>query len=1567
MSREMRAKRGTNNAARYAIGALSARAAMMLACFRGKLSDRLAKCTTYRGSMMAVGLSEDEVAPYLQSLKAEIPTADVVVGCINSPRSITLSGEGSQIAALRTTLQKDGAFARILKVPVAYHSHQMSAIASEYESLIKGIDEGDHHSNRAVMISSVTGMKVLKETLRNPQYWVSNLVSPVRFSEALSHAITRSQGDVQLSSEIDTMHSILEIGPHSTLQGPVREILQKAAPDAGITYHSTLSRNQPSIPCILGALGELFCKGHVVNISEVNRNYHNAKSQPSAILGLPRYPFDHSNKYWAESRVSKNFRFRPHPPHDLLGVPVPDWNPMEPRWRNMLRIERLPFIEDHKINDSIVYPAAAMIAAALEGARQLVDGREIRAYEVREAAFINALVFPNISTEIEVELRFRQVVQKDSAQVDKSTYEFRLYSYQNETWTHHCQGIVCALYRTDRKSYFTQKDPVQAALQQAVEVFSGMETSQARKLEKSALYEQLLRRFGYQYGATFQGLHSVFSDGQSKATARILPLSEQDKDRARIRQPHIIHPAILDAVLQLALVAAAKGGNNPIPTIVPQRVQRLWVSTAGLRFLDDDNICVIAESAMRSRRKMEASASAFCPGSNELLVEIDGFEGTSVSKVATNASMPEEAVGHLCFRMEWHPDVDCMSREQIMAHCWSSITPETQEKDLIDFEREVTVLIFHSLIQAQQRLASEPITFTRPYFDKYVRWMKSQIQAFESGQYPEVRARYLSLEKNPNEMSRVRRLADTNGMWRFYGAVADNLFNMLSGKLDPLQLLFGDDYATDFYNESNRYSRCGHALANYLELLAHKNPGMRVLEVGAGTGSTTRMALQALKTQEDEELPESARLCRCSRYDFTDISPSLVGAAQEEFGPAHPRMGFSRLDVEWNPGDQGFELGSYDVIIAASVLHATADISETLRNVRALLRPGGKLLLFENVRPDHVRMGSAFGLLPGWWLGVEDSRQNSPCLSEDRWNVALRSNGFSGVDVEFRDFASEECHETSVIVSTAVDRSLVHDLARNGTSWPLIIANVHDATEMALAERVRLSLQTNLGLPCIMGSLEVTAASPAHAGRDCILLSIKHASKSLMEAEGSFLAVRSLVKSCSSILWVTDGGGKQPLSPDHGIVQGLSRTVRREKNDLRFTTLALESPEVRFYQHADMVIQVYRQMAEAKDVTSYEPEFVEINGVLHTNRILEAPNLNASVSRSMSGYDNRPRKFGHSVPLRLSTGSDTGLHSLRFEDDTDVALPLEEDEIEIQVKAVGCNFMDGLSALGRVDVDFIGLEVTGTVSKTGSRACALQVGDEVIAFSLDAYRTYVRTKACLAMPLPPSLSFVQGASIPINFATAYRALFGIARLQRGESVLIHSAAGGTGQAALQLAGHAGAKVFATVGSDQKKQFLVDYYGLQADHIFSSRDNSFVGAIRKATAEIGVDVMLNSLSGELLHASWECIAPYGRFVEIGKNDIRQRSRIDMAPFARNTTFASVDLAAMIRQCPETAGRLLHNVADMVVKEHVRTLETTTYSVNRIEDALRFLLSGRSQGKVVIKVEEGAIVQVCVAGM
>ncbi|KAF2266737.1 hypothetical protein CC78DRAFT_595404 [Lojkania enalia] len=1537
-------------AAAYCIGAISLPAAMKLAYYRGALANKLRDEKSSSGSMMSVGLSPDGIAPYLHELGTRFGTCRVSIGCINSPTSVTLSGETSQIDVLRVMIQEHNEFARVLKVPVAYHSVQMGQIASEYRSLIQEIEHGAERTGHCSMVSSVTGSIVSVRQLRQAEYWVKNLTSPVRFSDAISRVLA-AKSNVGAQA-LDTIHSFLEIGPHSTLQAPLQSILKQTAPDMDVTYHSLLIRFKSAIQTMLQAVGELYCAGHSVQLSRVNDL--RGAGEYEVLTSLPSYPFDHSTTYWAESRISKGIRFRTHGRNDLLGFPVADWNPFEPRWSLKTRLDKLPFIEDHVINNTLIYPAAGMISAVLEGARQLSEDKELAGFEVKDAEFTTALIASNNSNEVEIELRFRCLSGKTSSDLNRDAYEFRLYSYQESAWTKHCQGQIRIEFAGNESLHLDGGRSASEVHRDSIYTHQSTVSEAIKYLDTHHLYQDVFKSFGYTYGPTFQLLQDLCCDDANRATASLVPQSGNAKAHSAIRQPHLVHPPSLDAILQLALVAASKGGESPIPTIVPERIRRLWISATGLPIPNEELIYASAESVMRSGRKMEASASAFCNTTNQVLVHIDKFEGTAISSTTIETKQYGMRIPHFCFQMKWKPDIDLLDAQQLVDLCWDGNKLATSEQSLIEFEREVTVIIFHALFSAKEKITRQAIEPAKPYLSKYIRWMESQIRAFLANKYPEIRSRYNIIVLDLEKLADVYNLARNHKMWAFYAAVAENLVDIISGKLDPLQLFFGQNYATDFYAEANRYSRCSPAMQNYIFLLAHKHPGLQYFEVGAGTGSSTRIALDALEAEGNEDRNGSED--RFSSYEFTDISPSLVALAQESFGSKHPKMKFSVYDLEKAPKEQGYKIYSYDVVIAGSVLHATANITTTLKHVRSLLKPGGKLVLHENIRPDHVRMGFAFGLLPGWWLGTEDYRQHSPCLTPDRWRQALLENGFSGIDVEFRDFVSEECHEISVMISTAIDPITSPQMPLSAkVYWPFVIADVYDPAQLALAESIRTQLQVKHNLGCIIGSLEALSSSTKVNGRPCVILN-----ESMPPAsEKRFFAIQHLLASASHIVWYTHKINAQlDESPTKGLINGLARVVRRENNSLSMATVTSNRVPPFELGQADNIVKVLSRMLRTTD---HEPEYLETeDGILEINRVFEAPLINTKIAQQLLGRDDRARCLSEQ-PLKLDLRGDGLLANLKYTEDGDFSKPLRPDEIEIEVKATGCNFMDALIAIGRLDAPSIGLEVAGVVSRIGSSVPGSMLGDKVVAFALDSYRSFVRTTACLAVPLPANLSFIQGASLPINFGTAYRALVDVAHLSTGETVLIHSAAGGTGQAAIQIAQHIGAKIFATVGSSKKKDLLIEKYGILADHIYSSRDDSFLGIIKSYTGNRGVDVVLNSLAGELLDASWECVAPYGRFIEIGKKDIRERSKIDMSPFANNVTFAAVDLEAMIRQRPELMGRLLRRVSELVMQGSLKPVNIHTFGADDVEGALRFLTSGESTGKVVVQFEKDVIVE------
>jgi NADPH:quinone reductase-like Zn-dependent oxidoreductase len=251
----------------------------------------------------------------------------------------------------------------------------------------------------------------------------------------------------------------------------------------------------------------------------------------------------------------------------------------------------------------------------------------------------------------------------------------------------------------------------------------------------------------------------------------------------------------------------------------------------------------------------------------------------------------------------------------------------------------------------------------------------------------------------------------------------------------------------------------------------------------------------------------------------------------------------------------------------------------------------------------------------------------------------------------------------------------------------------------------------------------------------------------------------------------------------------------------------------------------------------------------------------------------------------------------------------------------------------------------------------------VSVYDHDVYRSVARVNWQRATKTPDNLTFPEATAITTVFGTAYYCLVEVARLQPGESVLIHSASGGTGQAAVQMAIHLGAEIFATVGSKVKKTLLMDTYGLKEDHIFYSRDTSFADGVRRMTNNKGVDVILNSLSGEGLIASWECIAPYGRFLEIGRRDFDSHSSLPMHTFVNNVSFYGIDLAAMVQQRPAFVHKMVQKIMLLLAAGSIRPVSPlNVYSIAVTELAFCNLQSGNSSGKIVLEIEKSASVMV-----
>lgn len=323
------------NQDRYCSGALDRFSSIKVSYYRGILTDRLARDHPVALTMLAVGLSEKDVHQYLKTAIAKFQDAKISIGCINSPRSVTITGEENQIMALKCLLDEDQIFTRKLAVKVAYHSPLLETIVPEYLTAL-GKLTSQNDPKMTPMVSSVTAEAASFKELGQASYWAKNLISTVNFAGAM----------IQLCN-LYKIDSILEIGPHSALQAPIKESIKLMEKSDLMEYVSAIVRSVPATDSLLRAIGSLYCRGHLMNLSSINRQC--VDTTPAVLSNLPEYSFDHSHTYWRESRISKGYRLRDQPPNPFLGSTVPDWNPLHAIWRRKIRLSESIWLEDHKV------------------------------------------------------------------------------------------------------------------------------------------------------------------------------------------------------------------------------------------------------------------------------------------------------------------------------------------------------------------------------------------------------------------------------------------------------------------------------------------------------------------------------------------------------------------------------------------------------------------------------------------------------------------------------------------------------------------------------------------------------------------------------------------------------------------------------------------------------------------------------------------------------------------------------------------------------------------------------------------------------------------------------------------------------------------------------------------------------------------------------------------------------------------------------------------------------------------------------------------------------------------
>ncbi|KAL7629617.1 hypothetical protein AAE478_001139 [Parahypoxylon ruwenzoriense] len=1529
-------------AAAYCAGALTDESAWRVAYFRGAVATTLSESQgcdhdQKRGSMLAVALSESELAPYIAAVLGEDDANSLTCACINSHKNTTVSGTERCIDKLASELQSEGIFARKLNVPVAYHSAQMVQVADAYRDVLDGTLQAKFQSGSSTTLpqffSSVTAKAASVEDLLRADYWVSNLVSRVRFSEALK-LMCSSTSSNDGETQPDQTTYLVEVGPHCALERPVKENLEERE---DCVYDYVMRRNASSIATAKTMAGNLFTNGYPVQVQAVNTHAEcKGKEQlrlPKMLLNLPKYPFNHSNSYWLESRLSRNHRFRQRPRHELLGNPSRDWSPLEPHWRFTIRVSDLPWVLDHKIQGTILYPAAGMLVMVLEGIRSITaDLPGIEGYRLRDVSMMSALVVPTTDDGVETQLHMHPIDNSQSKNAAQAWY-FRIISVVGDEWRLHCSGEVQP-EQSATADTIRERDDIRYSSGAAKERLSELRKRFVSSVDTAQFYEDFAKQ-GIRFGRRFHSLENLFINADEREATASVAFSEwtQLVERGQLSE-HLVHPLTLDSFLHVIFAAARNDWDN-LPTMIPTQFSDVYFSRNLLGGLSEERLFMYGNIAGRGTSSVDGNVTAMDSTTGEEMVVLRGCRLSGFG-AASRASDKTPKPPTLFHQVVWKPDITFLSRTAIEQYCREQTCDVTVQRGI---EKDTEMVSRYFISAALEQIDCSPIEPAKPHLKQYIHWMRTFLER-ERESTSDLMKSWIGFDNDELRPSLLEEYAskslDKSNMLLF----GRNLIPILTGELDPLDLLFNQGILESFY-QSPLFSLTSRRIAAYMDLLAHKDSDIRILEVGAGTGSTTSFVLDAL-SQQGSRTGSSPRF---SQYDFTDISPSFFAKAQERYARHLNRMRFKTLDLERDPLEQGFEANSYDVVIAAS-------------NVKKLLKPGGQLIFAEPTNLQMATIPFFSGVISGWWLSAEEFRDLGPLLSKEIWHDVLIKAGFDGFAVALSDEA-EETHGLSLMVS----RALPLEIYKDDTQSTVILVETAEQGDLANAIQVQLASRT-VGI-CSIETVDSFATATSQYDQCICLLELGRPIMDRLD-DIQFACLQRLLQVYRKILWVNDSCGMSADKPEASMISGFLMTVIRERPNISFTHLNVElGPSV-----AASILRVIDQLHTVHR-NKRETDLLEQQGVIQIPRVIEASHINKLLYSEMQGPSPEPLNIGSEgeesaepMELRFAPGR---LDSLSFgPDPSSTHCPLREDELEVSVRATGINFKDVLVVLNRVNDDHIGQEFAGQITRVGSAlTTTFSPGDRVCGLARGTFRSLVRAPGLCTMKIPASMSYTEACAIPLAYATAQYGLCHLARLEAGESVLIHAAAGAVGQAAIQIARHVGATALVTVSSPEKKELLIHRYGINPNHIFSSRHTTFSQEILQKTGGQGVDVVLNSLSGRALTESWRCLAPLGRFIEIGKRDSSSFNSLPMEPFQRNVCFCSVDIGLIYRRHIAMMGRIMREVETFVLNEASRKYTPphpiTVYKRSGFEAAFRLLQTGQHSGKVVVDWEQPDVVQ------
>ncbi len=1204
-------------------------------------------------------------------------------------------------------------------------------------------------------------------------------------------------------------------------------------------------------------------------------------------VSLPTYPFQRE-RHWVKAPPSVRRAGLP-----LLGVRR-DARGGEASFETELSAGFPAWLGDHRVFGEVLVPAALYVSQAVEALRAMGRGPSVTLTEVQ-------LHHPLLLAEEAV-----RTVQW--ALVPGERWEVASREGDGGKWELHAEGGV---------------GPA-AGVGEPVEL-EGLRSGLGRE-EVSGLYRRVAAE-GIGYGASFRVLTDLWT-GAEEALGEVQLSPEAE------REGLAIHPALLDGCFQVLGGVEALSGEGG--AWLPLGWERLWLSGS----LPARLLC--RARVRRNEGELRRADLEIYGLGGEALGGVEGFTLRRASRATLLGGQVEELLHEIVWRegdpvglraadflpgpaelLDGLPAAESvleregLGREQRRAH---SLELESQARRFalrgledLGWNRRAGEVFEPEELRRRLKVTVDH----RRLFGRLLQILDEAgiVHRGRGGGRIVMLGREEPLPEGLKASAGVPDSVEGRLLRRCGGSLAE----VLRGRADALELLFGQEPgAADFYRDSGMGRALNRMVAAAVGRAVSRLPEgrrLRVVEVGAGTGATTAAVLASLPAGRVD-------------YDFTDVSAGFFADAERRFGQSGANFRCRVLDLERDPAEQRFEEHACDLLIAANVLHATRDLGATLTRCRRLLAPSGLLVAAELTAAESW-LDLTFGLLPGWWRFEDRYRPDYPLAPTRVWRRALAEAGFPE-----SAFSGGEGGPAIVLA-----RGPSEVAAPEGR---FVLAGAGEFAGELSGELRRRGQEVAVG-PAD-GDREAWRSFFASLPEEVPLRGVAHLAA--VRGDGSGLTPAELEREVervgSSALSLVQGMTDAGVRPEGGtwFVSRGGQVVGRERTGALAGALLWGFGSVVDLEYGDLKARVLDldpgarpsapEVADELLVPDRETRIALRGGV---RRVARLTRLRKRAALPEAGG------------FRLAADPGGGLDRLRVEEAPRAALAARE--IRVAVEATGVNFHDVMVAMRLVDVEQpLGADFCGRVVELGPEVRQLAVGDRVVGFAAGTFGPHAVSPVELAAPAPAGFSAAELATLPSVFVTAALA-FEFAGLSRGARVLIHAGTGGVGQAAIGLARAAGLSVYATASAP--KQEVLRSLGVEG--VFDSRSPGFGSAVLEATDGAGVEMVLNSLTGEgFIEASLSCLAPGGCFVELGKRGIW--SEEEMAAARADVRYRNVALDELVRREPARVGAVLRGVLERVEAGELGPLPFTRWPLSQAGRALTRMREARHVGKLVL---------------